>query len=404
MQLHRRALSALFGALAACGIVLAGAGIARAEEKEQALLDHERPVFCFTDSKGKPWRAQCIEATEDEPARCVVAINGELDEDGELVRPLERARSCELRAFDLSTEAAGRPIVRGLPDAPRGWMRDGRGRVFQVTFDLQRRLYAGVTWSPVLRRAGPGDRELGRAGFDFGLLEFEGNTGDLRTGTRHRLRLAEGRVDLAPFAADLRILHYDISRKRAYPLVRLTTFFGTPRRYDIDAHIGGWLELGHLQVDEVAPDRTEVLWRIATGHLTWDIWRTPRMDSFIRLRGGLGIERAREEDRDSRDATTWAGAVEGDLTLGDSGFDRIVLLGQLERPVYFSRPAGHPAAAKRVLTRVGYERIAIAVNDQPITLRVAAEAEYRDDIPDRDAGWDLRAVLGLRFNLWAPPR
>ena len=404
MMLLRRGLIAAI----ACGLVLGVlAGLARADPapEQEVTLDHDRPVFCFTDLQGRPWRAQCTDGEGGEPGRCVLAVDGELDEDGALVRPLERARACEPLAFELAAAAKGRPIVRGAADAPRGWMRDGRGRVFQVTFDLHRRLYAGVTWSPVLRRRGGGGSELGRTGFEVGLFEFEGNTGDARTGTRHRLRIGEGRIDLAPFGADLTMLRYDISRKRAEPLVRLTTFFGTPRRYDIDAHIGSWFEVGHLQVSEVAPDRTEVLWRIATGHITWDMWRSAAMDSFVRLRSGVGVERAHEDGREDRAAVTWAGALEGDLTLGERGFDRIGFLAQVERPTYVSRGEGAPPeSGRRALGQASYERIAIAINDQPVTVRVAAEAEYRDDVPDLAAGWDLRAVAGLRFNLWAPPR
>jgi hypothetical protein len=294
--------------------------------------------------------------------------------------------------------------VRGAADAPRGWMRDERGRVFQVTFDLHRRLYAGVAWTPTLRRAAGGGADWDRAAFDVGLLELEGTTGGERNGWRHRLRLGEGTVALAPFAADATVLRYDVSRKRAEPLFRITTFFGRPRRYDVDAHLGGWFEFAHLQAGEVAPDREETLWRYATAHLTWDVWRTREMDSFVRLRGGPGLESAREDGRPDRDALTWALAADGDFTIGASGFNRLVFLAQLERPIYFDRQPGEVARSRRALGRLGYERIVLAINDQPVTARLGAEAEYRADVPDVDPGWDLRAVAGLRFNLWAPPR
>src|SRR5690606_12309440 len=275
-----------------------------------------------------------------------------------------------------------------------------------VTFDLHRRLYAGVSWTPALRRAA-GERDLGRAAFDVGVLEIEGNTGTAQAGFRHRLRLVEGVIELAPFGADLTLLRYDLSRARADPLVRLTTFFGTPRRHDIDAHLGGWFELGHVQAGEVAPGREETLWRYATAHLTWDVWRTREMDSFVRLRGGLGLERAREEGRPEREALTWAVAAEGDLTIGVSGLDRLTFLAQIERPTFIARDdeEGPDArAARRAAVRGGYERVVVAVNDQPVTLRLAGEAAYRSDVPDLPAGWDLRLLLGLRFNLWAPAR
>ena len=54
--------------------------------------------------------------------------------------------------------------------------------------------------------------------------------------------------------------------------------------------------------------------------------------------------------------------------------------------------------------RMQYEMILIAINDQPLTAKVAVGGEKRDDIfgvPDR---WAFVADLGLRFSLWAPPR
>jgi len=47
------------------------------------------------------------------------------------------------------------------------------------------------------------------------------------------VRLVEGDVQLAPFRADATIVHYDFSRRSQIPLVRITTFWGTPRRYDV---------------------------------------------------------------------------------------------------------------------------------------------------------------------------
>ena len=36
----------------------------------------------------------------------------------------------------------------GRADAPYGWQRDERGRVFQVNFDLRKRLYFGAAYTP----------------------------------------------------------------------------------------------------------------------------------------------------------------------------------------------------------------------------------------------------------------
>ena len=397
----RAGLAALATLVAAAAGLCPGAGPARADTPR---LDPDHPVQCFTDPKGVPWRVQCNDLASGGPGTCVMAIDGEVDSSGTLARPLDRARPCSSHDFDLAAaRAKGYTVVRGTADAPRGWMRDDRGRVFQVTFDLHKRMYGGVSWRPTLEQPG-GDQTLGRAAFDVELLELELTTGDARTGYRHRLRVGQGEIDLAPFGADATLLRYDFSRKRADPLFRITTFFGTPRRFDIDAHLGGWFEVAHLETAEVAPGQRNMLMREFAAQLTWDLWRSPDMESFIRLRSGLGAERSTEDGQPDRNAVAWAGAAEGDLTLGQAGYNHLTFLGQLERPMYFNRDAGVPSSARRALVRLGFERILIAVNDQPVTLHVGGEAEYRDDLPSVAPGWDLRAVAGLRLNLWAPPR
>jgi hypothetical protein len=97
-------------------------------------------------------------------------------------------------------------------------IEDERGRIFQVTFDLHRRLYAGVGWSPTLRPPGGGDPSVDRLALEVELLELAIETGDAAAGIRHRLTLVEGSMQLAPFTADLTLARYDLSRRRSAPL------------------------------------------------------------------------------------------------------------------------------------------------------------------------------------------
>jgi hypothetical protein len=404
-------------ATAACAVVtlLVCPSIVRAAEPEAGSthMTPDRAVRCLVDGQERVWRVQCTDPDAPGKKICLFALDHELDEDGAPTRVLERARPCDASgSFDQDAlRAQGYALVPAVADAPHGWMRDERGRVFQVTFDLHKRLYAGVSWAPVFHDA-DGEAAAGRTSFDFGLFAYEHTTGDRRTGFRHRVRLVEGSVQLAPFGAEAVLAHYDFSRRSVIPLVRLTTFWGTPRRHDIAAHMGGWFELGHLQVDELADGRTETLWRYATAHLTWDLWRSPDMSSFVRFRGGAGLERAVvEKDADGapgtnldRDAVTPAGAAEADLTLDDDGFHHVTLMAQLERPIFSGEARDLRTSAKRAQLRAAYEVILVAVNDQPVTLRFAGEALYRDDIPGVAAGWDLRATAGVRLSLWAPAR
>jgi hypothetical protein len=62
------------------------------------------------------------------------------------------------------------------------------------------------------------------------------------------------------------------------------------------------------------------------------------------------------------------------------------------------------ARAQRLRARLRYETILLAINDQPLSLRLDAGSEKRSDIPGLADRWALVANAGLRFSLWAPPR
>jgi hypothetical protein len=407
--------ASLATALAAVAMTVVCPGLAAAAEpaatgatNEVHQINPSHPVQCLTDVEGNVWRVQC----DEERKLCVWAPSRETEEvvdesrPPEWGRPLERVRPCDSQGDFESLRSSGYTVVRGENDTPQGWMRDERGRVFQIKFDLHKRLFAGVSWAPSIHDAAGEAADAGRMRLDFGLFEWEDTYDTIKgkAGFRHRVRLVEGDVQLAPFRADATVVHYDFSRRSNIPLVRITTFWGTPRRYDVGAHLGAWAELGHLQVDEVAPGTTESLWRLATLHATWDVWRSSYdMSSFVRVRGGAGIERAVvEEGRADRDAVTPAGAVDVDLTLDDKGFHHVTAVAQLEKPQFVGAARDVRRSATRAQAKVAYEVIVVAINDQPLTLRVAGEAEYRNDIPDVAPGWDLRAVAGVRLSLWAP--
>jgi hypothetical protein len=98
---------------------------------------------------------------------------------------------------------------------------------------------------------------------------------------------------------------------------------------------------------------------------------------------------------------TPGGALESELTLDKRGFHHLGAEIEHERPRYIE---GSEGTAERTRARVHYEVIVIALNDQPLSLRLSAGAEKRDDIPGLADRWALTAQAGLRFSLWAPPR
>ncbi len=394
MPKHAIRAAALAGGVAA----LASAAFpapALADKDSLPAMDPDRPVLCVArPSEGHNWRVQC----DDRSKTCLWAPDGEVGSDGRVQRDLERGRACipADASFVDERRAQGYRLVRALPDAPHGWQRDERGRVFQVNFDLKRRLYLGASWAP--RTVGD-ESDTGRAAIDFGLFVWE-HLDRSRSPTRHRLRLVEGEARLAPYSGQLVLAHYDVSRHYANPLLRVTTFFGRPRRADITFHLGGWIEAGALELHKTDLGDAR-LWRIATGHVTVDLWQSADLESYARVRGGVGVEGAAQDGQADRTALTPGAALESDFTLDRRGFHHVGAEIAHERPRYVD---GAEGTAERTRARLHYELIVLAINDQPLSLRLSAGAERRDDIPGLDDSWALTANAGLRFSLWAPPR
>lgn len=383
---------------------------AYAEEKQQLRpMNPDQRVDCFRDDDGDWVRVQCNEDSK----RCMYAKNGILDRTGKPTKKkLKRARHCSRRRdkpLDLEAlQTAGYTVERGLVDAPHGWMRDSRGRVFQVNFDLRKRMYVGGGYSGATTRGdvtgsgadGTQDMALtGRPTLDIGMLVLQKNVRD----TRHRLHLVEGQLGLAPFSADIVLLHYDLSHRYDNPAVRLTTFFGKPRRHDISLDLGLWTEAAHLEyrANDIEEER---LWRLATVHGTLDLWKSHDMYSYVRVRGGLGIEHTSSSITVTREAITPGAALEGDITFDRTGFHQLGFQLGYEHPYYTTEDPRVGASARRINATLEYEMILLAINDQPLSLHLQLEAEKRTDSPLIDSRWAARANAGLRFSLWAPAR
>jgi hypothetical protein len=383
-------------ALAVLGMGLPAIAIA---DDRYPIMNHEQPVVCARDTEGKIWRIQCNAATKV----CLYAANDELASDGTRTKSLERVRECDSSViFDRpKLEAEGYTMLPGRADAPWGWMRDERGRVFQINFDLKRRLYFGVGWSPQKILDNLSDpSETRRSKMDFGVFVFEHTTGR----NRHRIRLLEGEVRVEPFSSEVVVAHYDMSRRFFDPLLRITTFVGEPQRHDLHLNLGLWTEVGGLEIHPTPLGHSSI-WKHATAEGTLDLWQSANMDSFARLRTGFGLEGQKTDGQEYRSALTAASAFELDWVVDPAGFHNIKLELGHEMPRYFVPVTSKgQRLAQRSRARLSYEAIVLAINDQPLTFQLAAGGEKRNDImgvPDR---WAFVMDAGLRFSLWAPPR
>ena len=386
----------VYAAIAAIGIGLPAASFA--DDALAPEMDPDRPVLCLRDQADEVWRVQCDPSTKV----CLYAPNEELDASGHRAKPLERARRCELDApFDRKKlEGQGYTFVAARVDTPYGWMRDERQRVFQINFDLRRRMYLGVAYTPQKVLDNP--FESTRTSIDFGLFVFDTLTPG-RAPTRHRIRLFEGQVHMQPFSAEVVIAHYDVSHRFIDPLLRITTFVGRPQRHDLVLDLGMWSEVGGLELHRT-PLGNSQLWRHATAQATLDLWQSPNLDSFARLRSGVGIEGQRDDVNGYRSAITYSSAFELDWVLDPAGFNNVRFEIDHELPRYFTPTASTGKLTQRFKARLQYERIVLAINDQPLTLNLAAGGEKRDDLPGVPDQWAFVFDAGLRFSLWAPPR
>jgi hypothetical protein len=387
-------------AIAAIGIGVPALGHA---DDRYPMMSYTRPVDCVRDKAGEVWRIQCDHAAKV----CLYAPNAEVDSDGNRTKPLERARDCDTEngVDRAKLEGEGYTFLAGRVDAPWGWMRDERGRVFQINFDLKRRMYLGIGYTPekILDNIN-NPFEHKRSSLEFGLFVFEMVTGEhTKNPTRHRLRLMEGDVKVEPFSSQITVAHYDLSHRFIDPLLRITTFVGEPRRHDLTLDLGLWTEAGGLEIHPT-PSGHSSIWKHATGQITLDLWQSARMDSFARIRTGLGIEGQHTDGTGYRSAITESSAFELDWVVDPAGFHNLRLEVVHELPRYFVPLINSQKLGHRMRARLQYEAVVIAINDQPLTLKFAAGAQKRDDIfglPDR---WAFVMDAGLRFSLWAPPR
>src|SRR3569832_3014234 len=143
------------------------------------------------------------------------------------------------------------------------------------------------------------------------------------------------------------------------------------------------------------------LWRHATAQVTVDLWQSPNLDSFARIRTGLGLEGQRDDVNGYRSAITESSAFDLDWVLDEAGFNNVRFELSHELPRYFTPTATTPKLVQRFPGNLQYERIILAINDQPLSWKLAAGGEKRDDLPGVFVLWVFVFVFGLWFCLWA---
>lgn len=365
----------------------------------------DREVWCLIDNDGRGIRAQCSDPSEDGERVCLWSSDCVKGTRGSRCQPLERVNQCRLpgRRQHLTYEGlrgAGFRFVEAIAEAPPGWMRDARGRVFQYNFDLNRRVWIGTRWHYSHRA--PDSDELGRIALSSG-LRAEVLSSSMRWRYRYHAMLAD--VYLNPLQVTGTLLRVDTSHESNTPLFRITTFWPDPERHDTYLNLGWWGELGSIEHSPRGSAQDTMI-RIAAGGATLDLWHNPDLSSFVRLRSGVGIDELvlrGPEEVQGRVAITPMVYAEGDTTFDRDGFHHLTVGSGFEAP-FIMRDGEDPLATYRFKNEVAYEVIMLAINDQPLTLRATVGGGYRDDVLSSASGWEVNAGIGLRISLWAPAR
>lgn len=287
------------------------------------------------------------------------------------------------------------------PDAPPpGYLRDAGGRLMQVEFDMNRRFWLGGGWAPVFSQHG--GRNLQR-----GLLEI-GARSDVVSPDgrwRGRFRLLEGEAMLAPIEARGVALRYDESRESETPFVRISTFWPQPVRHDVYLNVGFWGEaLGAELRPRGSEDEGSVRFVGMGG--TWDVWHDRELEDYLRVRVGGAVDdrlASFADDDPGGVALTPLARIEADVIVDHAGHHRVSGDVGVEVPVFVEQDVAR-RVRRRLSASLGYELVFLAINDQPLSLRLTGTGGYRDDLA-RTAlhGWDVGGLASMRINLWVPP-
>jgi hypothetical protein len=277
--------------------------------------------------------------------------------------------------------------------------------MMQVSFDFGRRLWLGVGYAP--HRTPSGDTEISPAAFDFG-VSYDRLSEDSRT--RERFTVLDGQVRLHSFGLDIVGFRYDLSHRYETPLLRITTFVKEPERHDLYLNVGLYTEALHFEVAPRGIEGEESL-TLASVQATLDLWQSEDLRSYVRLRVGPGVEARLGPWGDEARFVGFLpqATLEGNLIIGRRAMQRLNfrLRGDLLRSATWHAqelPGDWIATAE-----AAYEAILIAINDQPVSFRVAGSAFLRDDTRQVVAGLPEARVLGwtgtagIRMAFFSPP-
>jgi hypothetical protein len=225
---------------------------------------------------------------------------------------------------------------------------------------MWKRFYIGAGWQPAFDPKQK-THSTNRLRLESGLIASWMDTEDR---TRHTIRTLEGSVVLQDMTLDGQLFRYDLKHSSPRPLMRFTTFFGTPRRYDSNVDVGfGMRLLGvHRRVHRT-DDLTEI--EYGEAHGSWSIWQSSDLLSYVQLTAGAFAGELRDTSEQSSVSTFFApeSTFSFNFAVDKAGFHQISGEGKASLPTFTSG-----ATKRRAGANLGYEVIFLAINDQPLSL------------------------------------
>lgn len=394
------------GAVAAACTFVSAAARADVPPSPPPQLAWDKPVRCYSTPDGKLVRVQC--ETKPEGLVCLVAPN-----EGAYGGEIGRTKECDgvesADAFKrLSKEGA--TLVPAIAEAPPGYARAGTGRAYQVKFDLLNRIYLGASWVPTFQLTqqallspeemfGRGQAEMG---IQISYLSHRGRS-------RHDIRILEGTATFADLELRGLLFSYDYQHLHRRPAFYLTSFFGRPRLYEVAPPLGWGFRV--LRVNDRPPGFENTLdMEFGEVHVAWNPWQSSDLYNHLRFEAGVDVGKFWEDRNDVQKGLgtgSWYAGVDAEakfrVSLGDSGLHNIAVDLGYQHPWYLDGPKAGSGANNFTL-KAAYEGIFVAINDQPLSFRVAAEGASREDPFSGVRSMEVRAMAGLRFSFWAPPR
>ncbi|MFO0757112.1 MAG: hypothetical protein U0359_11520 [Byssovorax sp.] len=370
-------------------------------------LRYDAPFRCITNPKGEVVRVQCDDKAPS--PTCLVAPN--VTSAG---AELKEARDCPTVESNVAYARlvdSGAKIVPALADVPPGYARSESGRAFQVKFDLLNRIYLGLSWVPTFEHKSvedptppgfPFGRGQAETGFHISVLSPKGRS-------RHDFRVLEGTATFKDLELRGLLFAYDYQHLHRRPAFYVSTFFGKPRLYEVTPALGWGVRV--LNINDRPPSfRNTLDAEILETHVSWNPWQSNDLYSHLRVEAGIDVGKYWENRTDlgaGLGTGSWyagfTSAVKTRFSLGEGGLHYFFADVTYLRPTMFQGQfVGQ--SVNRINATFAYEGILLAINDQPLSVRIAAQGGTHDDPGEGVRNVELRLTAGLRFSFWAPPR